>query len=182
MTQTIFSSARVDNILDETLRQAPSHLDGLDVLFRGDEASHVRMAESRIVQASEVIEGKVSVRVVHDGREAKASTTNLTPEGLKAVSALAAKRAAATPLVAGGIRQATPTELISLPIDALDEPTTALNAADKASWLREAFRAHEADGLSLAGRFHSGRSTYGVRSTTGVQAYHQGVRIKILTP
>ena len=84
-----------------------------------------------------MIEGKVSVRVVHDGR-AKASTTNLTPEGLKAVT----RRETSRSDPAGG-RWHSPSDADgahSLPIDALDEPTTALNAADKASWLREAFR------------------------------------------
>ena len=174
MTQTIFSKSTVEGVLHETVSLAPTQIDGLDVLFRGDEASHVRMAESRIVQASEVIEGKVSVRVLLDGREAKASTTNLTSEGLRAVTAVAAKRAAATPPVKGGIRQAEPTPLAAPHSSALDEATTQLDAADKAAWLHEAFAAHEKDDLSLAGRFHSGRSTYGVHSTTGVAAYHQG--------
>ncbi|TNF34535.1 MAG: TldD/PmbA family protein, partial [Deltaproteobacteria bacterium] len=57
---------------------------------------------------------------------------------------------------------------------ALDADTGWLDGEAKARWLTPALEAHDKDGLALAGRFHTGLVTRAVRSTLGVDAFHQG--------
>ena len=153
--------------------------DGAEALFRGDEGSHVRLAESRIIQAGQVVEAKVTLRIVVDQREARASTTDLTDYGLRQCAALATSRARSAPRAAEAIVLALPSDIGPSDGRVLDQATAALDGRIKAQWLDEACRAHEADDLSLAGRFHSGLNTIAVRSTTGVNAFHQGTWVDV---
>jgi len=56
----------------------------------------------------------------------------------------------------------------------VDGQTAWMRAETKERWLSEALRAHRADDLALAGRFHTGLMTVAVASTRGVNTYHQG--------
>lgn len=176
--ETSFPRDRVDERLDHTLRRAldaaGGGADGVEAVLRASEASHLRLAESAVVQAADVVEGKVIVRAVVAGREARAITTDLTDDGLAACACLAVSRARSAPASAEPLVLAPPVEVPAAPSWALDLDTASLDAETKSRWLRPAFRAHEKDGLALAGRFHTGLMTVAVRSTAGVAAYHQG--------
>ena len=172
--ESVFDKAWVHERLDYLLSQVAGVSDGAEALFRGDEGSHLRLAESRIIQAGQVVEAKLTLRVLVDDREARASTTDLTDEGLKRCAALAHARASSAPRSKEPLQLAVPTSITRAQGRAFDAPTARLDGPTKARWLREACRAHEADDLSLAGRFHSGLSTMAVRSTTGVSAHHNG--------
>jgi PmbA protein len=148
--------------------------DAVEAVHRGQESQLLRLGDGRITQAQTIIESRVIVRALCHGAEAYASTTDLSAEGLTACARIAAERAAALP---------TPRELAELPppsaappavVNAWDEATAALTTAEKAEWLAPALAAHEKDALALAGRFHTGVRSLGVRSTTGVSAWHAG--------
>ena len=174
MTDHPFDAAWVADRLDHVLAAVRHDADGVEARFRGEEASHLRLAESAIIQAASVVEGRVTVRAVVDGREARATTTNLTDDGLARCARHAVERARQAPVPAEPVELPQPQALVSAGERALDEATARLDAATKGRWLADALQAHTADDLALAGRFHSGMATFGVRSTVGVDAYHQG--------
>jgi PmbA protein len=171
---SVFDKGWIDERVAALLGHVAGESDGAEALFRGDEGSHLRLAESRIIQAGQVVEAKVTLRVIVDQREARSSTTDLTDDGLRACAALALDRAASAPRSGAPLQLATPVEVAQPATRALDPSTAALDGPTKARWLAEACRAHEADDLSLAGRFHSGLSTMAVRSSAGVVADHIG--------
>lgn len=146
--------------------------DGLLLRFEGLEADQVRLAESTIVQSSVLAAGTVDVHAVVGRSEAFTSTTDLSDEGLVRAVRTAAQRARDALPSAEEPRLATPSRLPES--GGLDERTASLSARDKAGWLEAALSAHRNANLALAGRFHSGLSTRAVRSTTGIDAYHQG--------
>ncbi len=169
-----FGRAWVAERLDEALAAVRDACDGAEARFHGQEASHLRLAESAIIQAASVVEGRVTVRAIVGGREARATTTNLTDEGLRRCAREAVERAGQAPVPIEPAELPSPTALTPASARAMDLQTARLDAATKARWLADALRAHKTDGLALAGRFHSGAATQGVRSTTGVDAWHQG--------
>jgi PmbA protein len=171
---SVFDKGWIDERTASLLGHVAGESDGAEALFRGDEGSHLRLAESRIIQAGQVVEAKVTLRVIADQREARASTTDLTDSGLRRCAALALSRATAAPRASEPLQLSTPTEVAPPSARSLDVATAALDGPTKARWLAEACRAHEADDLSLAGRFHSGLNTMAVRSSAGVTAHHVG--------
>ena len=88
--ETSFGRGWVDEQLQVALDAIAADTDGVEALFRGQEASFLRLAEARIIQASRTTEGRVTVRAVVDGRAARATTGDLTPEGLLACARSAA--------------------------------------------------------------------------------------------
>ncbi|MCB9728792.1 MAG: TldD/PmbA family protein [Deltaproteobacteria bacterium] len=170
----VFEEGLVAERLDLAMNAARADADGVEVLFRGHAASFMRLAEAAVVQAADVVEGKVTVRAVVGGREARVVTTDLTDAGLRACAQLAVARAKEAP---AGLEPAWLAEPGGAPTQlpgALDPETAALDAETKGRWLAPGLEAHARDGLALAGRFHTGELTLAVRSTTGVDAFHRG--------
>lgn len=169
-----FGEAYVSERLERALRAARHDADGVEALFRGQEASFMRLAEAAIIQAADVVEGKVTVRAVVGGREARVVTTDLSDGGLEACARLAVARA--REVAAGGetARLAEPEDAPATLPEAMDAATAGLDAETKGRWLAAGLAAHAKDGLALAGRFHTGALTLAVRSTAGVRAYHHG--------
>ena len=174
MTDTVFAKGWVEERLAAALAAVGGGVDGAEALFRGGEESHLRIAESRVIQAAQVIKGKITLRVIGDQREARASTTDLTDAGLRRCALQVSERVAAAPRSNEPLTLASPRALSAPSPRALHLPTARLDGPTKARWLAEACRAHEADDLSLAGRFHSGVATMAVRSTNGTSAHHIG--------
>lgn len=169
-----FGEAFVAERLERALAAVRQDADGVEALFRGQEASFMRLAEAAVVQAGDVVEGKVTVRAVVGGREARVVTTDLTDGGLEACARQAVARAREVPAGGEAVRLAEPGAAAAQLAGALDAVTAGLDAQTKARWLAAGLAAHDRDGLALAGRFHTGAMTLAVRSTTGVSAYHHG--------
>ena len=168
-----FSQAWVGERLQWVLDNCSAGVDGLEASFLGSEASYMRLAESAIIQASDITRGRVSIRAVIGRQSARASTTDLSLPGLKDCVKRAVQNARQTP--AGEDDIALPAPIAVAPVrQALDLTTQALDSVTKQAWLEPALAAHRADDLALAGRFHTGTATWAVHSTTGVQVYHQG--------
>lgn len=172
--KSAFDQTWTNERLETAVRTVRDHCDGAEALFRGQEGSHVRLAESAIVQASQVVEGKVTVRVVMDGRSARATTSDLTDQGLEACARAAQSRAASAPPAKEAVELPEPLELPPPSGDHIHSHTASMDAETKERWLSDALRAHRADDLALAGRFHTGLMTVAVQSTRGVNTYHQG--------
>ncbi len=171
---SLFDRAWVSERLDHALSSIRADADGVEALFRGSEASHLRIAESAVFQAADVEEGRVVVRAIVGRGEARATTSDLSDAGLEACARQAIAQARAAPAAPQPIELPAPKPIPAADPRCLDEATACLDGASKARWLDEACRAHEVDDLALAGRFHTGRLTSAVRSTRGVDAYHQG--------
>lgn len=153
--------------------------DGVEAAFEGERTQLMRLAESAVVQASDLERGSVIVRAVVDGREGRCATTDLSDAGLADCTKAAIARAAAAPPTEEPFTLPAPARDIAPPTWGMDEAIVALTAREKADWFAQAFVAHEGDGLALAGRFHTGVVTRAVRSTTGVSAYHQGSAVDL---
>ncbi len=168
-----FDQAWVSERLREVLKRCGDDTDGMDVCFNGAESSFMRIAESSIIQASDITRGKVSIRAIRGRSSARASTTDLSIEGLKKCAERAILNATQTPPGEDNVTlpDAMPIEPIN---NALDDTTRDLDSVTKQEWLTPALAAHQADKLALAGRFHTGIATFAVQSTRGVDAYHQG--------
>ena len=174
MESSTFHEAWVRDRLDHAVACLGAEVGGAEAVFRGTEAHHSRIAESSIIQAGQIDEGRLTLRAIVDGREARAMTTDLSDEGLALCAKLALDRVRAAPVNAEPLKLPPPRALSSLPARHTDVATVNLDASVKARWLREALEAHERDDLALAGRFHTGLVTTAVHSTTGVNAFHQG--------
>ena len=120
MADTVFEQGWVDERLGGLLTATGGDVDGAEVLFRGDEGHHLRLAESRVIQAGRVVEGRVTLRVLRDQREARASTTDLTDAGLRRCAARALDRVAAAPRSDEPLLLAAPAEVPAVPSRALD--------------------------------------------------------------
>ncbi len=171
---TEFARHRVEERLDEALAAARGQADGVELLFRGREANLMRLAEARVVQASDVVQGQVTVRAVVDGAAAVWTTSDLSAEGLAGAVAQAIRNARVTPQGREPITLPSAAAVPAAPAWSMDPVTATLDTATKTRWLEPALRAAEADDLALAGRFHSGRFSLAVRSTEGVATWHQG--------
>jgi len=172
---TVFDRAATDDIIARTMaRRAAS--DDLEVAFTGREVATMRLAESRVVQAGRATVGRVTVRAVRAGGLGISTTTDLSDDGLAAcVREAEAQAATASPHAEGDAASlSAPGPSREAPSWALDADTAWLDGETKARWLATALEAHEKDGLALAGRFHTGLGTRAVRSTAGVDAFHQG--------
>ncbi len=172
--ETSFPREWVDAQLQVALDEVAADTDGVEALFRGQEGSFLRLAEAHIVQASRTTEGRITVRAVVQGRAARATTGDLTSDGLRRCARTAASRARDAPVGGQLVTLPPPAPLPDAHPRSLDPATARLDAGTKAAWLAEALRAHRSDDLALAGRFHTGLATLAVRSSTGVAAYHQG--------
>jgi PmbA protein len=149
--------------------------DAVEAVYRGQDASLLRLGDGRITQAQRIVEARVVVRAVAGGAAAFASTTDLTRDGLAACARTAAERAAVLPRPSEPAELPPPAPTAPADVDdAWDAGTAALEAGEKAAWLEPVLAAHEKDALALAGRFHTGVRSLGVRSTTGVSAWHAG--------
>lgn len=170
-----FGQASVFEWLETALAAGTSAgADAVEAVFRGQDSQLMRLGDGRITQAQNITEGRVIVRALCHGAEAYASTTDLSREGLSACARAAAERAAALPIPRFPGELPPPATTPPTAVDAWDAETAELDAATKAAWLAPALAAHEKDALALAGRFHTGVRSLGVRSTTGVSAWHSG--------
>src|SRR5690606_29856521 len=97
MTRSAFRREDVTERLDRALAAARGQADGVEVLFRGREANLMRLAEARIVQASDVVQGQVTVRAVVNGTAATWTTSDLSDAGLAAAVRQAIETARHTP-------------------------------------------------------------------------------------
>ncbi len=169
--KSTFDRSWVSDRLD-TLLAAGAGADALEASFAGQEAGLMRFAESMITQTSQATEGRFYLRAIVGGAIGSATTTDLSQAGLRSCAALAVERARDAP----GVDAAFVAPVGGPPRqpDALDRATADVDAETKASWLAPSLRAHESDGLALAGRFHTGTRTSAVRSTAGVDVFHQG--------
>lgn len=169
-----FSRAWVGERLQVALDAA--ECDGCLARFEGTEAEHLRLAESTIVQSSVMVAGKIDVHVLAGDRQAWASITDLSDDGIRRAVARAVERARLSPPSATeelvGIAPRQPVAVADG--RAWDPETAALSARAKESWLAPALAAHRNANLALAGRFHTGTGTLGVRSSTGIDVYHRG--------
>lgn len=163
--------ARLDDALAAGRAAGAEHV---EAVFRGQDASLLRIGDGRITQAQRIVEARVVVRAVTGGAAAFASTTDLTAEGLSACARTAAERAALLPRPAEPVSLPPPAPTPPAAVNAWDDATAALEAGEKADWLAPVIAAHARDGLALAGRFHTGVRSLGVRSTLGVTAWHAG--------
>ena len=168
-----FNETWVNERLQEVLKRCGGNADGLEASFLGSESSYMRIAETSIIQASDITRGRVSIRAVLGRRSARASTTDLSTAGLTKCAERAILNAQQTPAGEEAINLPQPAP-IERNTQALDPITRDLDSITKQNWLTPALAAHKADGFALAGRFHTGTATFAVQSTTGVQAYHQG--------
>jgi predicted Zn-dependent protease len=169
----------VEERLEWALGHCGQGTDGMEAMFYGCEANNMRLAESTIVQASDITHGKVSLRALVGNRQARASTTDLSNRGLQECASRAVASAKQTPVSK---------ETISLPHPSLAGPESppavfegvlGLDSATKQEWLREGLTAHRSDDLALAGRFHTGVSTWAVRSSAGMGTYHRGTWVDL---
>jgi predicted Zn-dependent protease len=168
-----FPRDSVDGWLDRALRAADG-VEGVEAHFSGHASSLLRLAESRVVQAGHVAEGELTVRIVAAGREAWASTHDLTGTGIQACVAAAMTTARWAPAPDQPFELPVPTGAPREVPDAWDGSTARLDASTKERWLAPSLQAHRTDDLALAGRFHSGTRVRAVRSSTGVRAWHAG--------
>ncbi len=172
--ESTFDEGWIQERLSKAIAGISSEADGVEAVFLGDETSHLRLAESDIIEADQITEGRVFVRAIVGKSQAHAVTSDLTDQGLRACARVALDRV--PPAQTGRDAAVLPAAAdITLPgPQSLDASTAFLRAEEKARWLSPALRAHRRDGLVLAGRFHSGLSTLAVQSTAGVSAHHQG--------
>ena len=169
-----FSREWVEEKLEWTLGHCSEGTDGLEAMFYGCNANNMRLAESTIVQASDITRGKVSFRALVGNRQARASTTDLSNRGLRECASRAIESAKQTPVSAEQVTLPHPSLAGPESTPAVFEGILGLDSATKKEWLKEGLAAHRSDDLALAGRFHTGVSTWAVRSTVGMEAYHQG--------
>jgi len=148
--------------------------DHVEAVFRGQDAALLRIGDGHITQAQRIVEARIVVRAIVGGAAAIASTTDLSSDGLSACARTAAERAALLPRPSEPVELPPPAATPPGQVDAWDDATAALEAGEKARWLAPVLAAHERDGLALAGRFHTGVRSLGVRSTLGVSAWHAG--------
>ena len=164
-----------NDIIDRTMLHRKKSA-ALEVSFSGREAATMRLAESQITQAGRATVGRVTVRAVRGAGLGIATTTDLSDAGLAACVREAESQAADAAGAATGndAQLAPPGAPRPAPDWALDSATGALDGEPDARGLAPALASHERDGLALAGRFHTGLITRAVRSTAGVDAFHQG--------
>jgi PmbA protein len=174
MDDSVFGKAWVQERLHHAVKALGGQVEGAEAVFRGTEAHHSRIAESTLLQAGQIDEGRLTLRAVIDGREARAMTTDLSDAGLAICARMAFERAQAAPKTGDKTLLPAPQPLADQSAQCTDIATARLDAPTKARWLAEALRAHEQDGLDLAGRFHTGLVTTAVHSTRGVSSFHQG--------
>jgi predicted Zn-dependent protease len=174
MGTSVFERGWVQDRLDRAIASLGGETEGAEAVFRGTEAHHSRIAESAMFQAGHIEEGRLTLRAVIDGREARAMTTDLSDEGLKLAGKMALERVRAAPGTSAPTALSSPNALPDTSEASTDLATAYLDAPTKARWLAEALSAHQRDDLALAGRFHTGLHTTAVRSSTGVDAFHQG--------
>jgi len=174
MDDSVFGKTWVQERLHHAVLALGDDVEGAEAVFRGTEAHHSRIAESTLLQAGQIDEGRLTLRAVIDGREARAMTTDLSDEGLKLCARMALERAQAAPKTSEPTLLPAPQPMEDRSAHCTDIETAKLDAPTKARWLAEALRAHDKDGLDLAGRFHTGLVTTAVHSTRGVSSFHQG--------
>ena len=174
MEVSVFGKAWVEERLHRAVNALSGEVEGAEAVFRGTEAHHSRIAESTLLQAGQIDEGRLTLRAVIDGREARAMTTDLSDAGLKLCAQMALERAKAAPKTTERAQLPAPQPIDDQSAACTDIATATLDAPTKARWLAEALAAHERDDLDLAGRFHSGLVTTAVHSSQGVRSFHQG--------
>lgn len=174
MDDCVFGKAWVQDRLHHAVAALGDEVEGAEAVFRGTEAHHSRIAESTLLQAGQIDEGRLTLRAVIDGREARAMTTDLSDPGLALCARMALERAKAAPKTSNPTRLPAPQPLEDHSVRCTDIQTARLDAATKARWLAQALRAHDKDDLDLAGRFHTGLVTTAVHSTRGMNSFHQG--------
>ena len=92
-----FNQTWVSERLREVIKRCGADADGMDACFNGSEASYMRLAESSIIQASDITRGKVSIRAIRGRSSARASTTDLSISGLTKCAERAILNATQTP-------------------------------------------------------------------------------------
>ena len=75
MSDSVFGRAWVQERLHHAVSALGGEVEGAEAVFRGTEAHHSRIAESTLLQAGQIDEGRLTLRAVLDGREARAMTT-----------------------------------------------------------------------------------------------------------
>jgi PmbA protein len=168
----LFNPDWVLDLLAKTSAVISNDAEGVEVVFQGEEAHYMRLAESAITQTSKITRGQVTIRAIHGGAESRVSTEDLSSEGLRIAAQSALKRAKESP--PGSEPAQLPDGGPSICTTVVNDETVALDGPTKSEWLQPALHAHQTDGLALAGRFHSGLSTLAVMSSMGVESYHQG--------
>ena len=97
MGDSVFHAAWVHGRLQRAITALDGEVDGAEAVFRGAEAHHSRIAESTLLQAGKIDEGRLTLRAVADGREARAMTTDLSDAGLALCAKMALERVRAAP-------------------------------------------------------------------------------------
>lgn len=173
MTQeSSFSRSWLSDRLQKAL-ELHQECDGLQASFVGQEADLMRLAGASIIVAAKTTIGTIAVRAVVGGAEGTSTTTDLSDEGITRCARRAVEQAKCIPTPTP-VALPAPQEIAPAPSWALAPEVLTLDTAAKRSWLEEAFAAHRRDNLDLAGRFNTGLRTLAVRSTRGVDAFHQG--------
>ena len=80
--KSAFDRTWVQSTLHDVVTRCGSEADGLEACFTGSECSNMRLAETSIIQASDITRGKVSIRAIRGRSSAQASTTDLTADGV----------------------------------------------------------------------------------------------------
>ncbi|PJB37481.1 MAG: hypothetical protein CO108_21040 [Deltaproteobacteria bacterium CG_4_9_14_3_um_filter_63_12] len=166
--------------------------DELQVSFVGQEVDVLRLAAASLVAAAKTTIGTLAVRAVVGGVEGTATTTDLSDEGVArcgqraiAQARLSASRSRLNASRSRLLPLGTPITLpearaiAAAPSWSFDPAVLELDTAAKRAWLEDSFDAHRRDGLDLAGRFNTGRRTLAVRSTRGIDAFHQGTFVDL---